>query len=711
MDLREKTLFSLIGALMLILTGIIIFSSTILLGSYEKLEASHVSDTVDLTLNNVNNEIANLNAIVTDWGPWDDTYSYIKGEKSDFIFTNLQKETYESLRLNFVIITDTNGTIVFGEGFDATAGTMTPLSSGLVREVANAASPLTNTTLNKKASGFLNLLEGPVIITAHPVLHTNFSGPPAGMVIMGRDLNDAEISRLGVLTLPSLSITPLASTSLPPENRDLLLNDTTSPVQVHPINDRTIEGYRVIQDIYGNDAFLLKVEMPRDIYQQGRNTVLSFILIQLASGLAIGLLVIYILDRGVLSRISTISTEFRDIAKRGDVSARISVKGNDELSRFAEVSNRMLETIETTQKALQENDARLHSIFDGSPVMQFVIGKDHRIILWNRSLEEYSGISAKDVVGTDQQWRAFYPTKRPCLADLLVDEAIEKIPQWYQGKFRQSQFVEDAYEATDFFLGKDTAGKWLYFTAAPFRDMWGAIIGAVETLEDITERKKAEEAIKAANIKLNLLSSIIRHDILNQLTALRVQLELAKMQTTDPVQLDAIKKEEAAVDTISQQIEFTRDYQEMGVQAPQWQDVHRTILRAISLIHMEGITIKADLGTLEIYADALLERVFYNLFENSVRHGIGLTKITISYRESGDGCVVIYEDNGGGIPQSQKENIFNRKFFKNTGFGMFLSREILSITGLTIKETGEPGKGVRFEISVPAGAYRFSGRK
>jgi sensor domain CHASE-containing protein/signal transduction histidine kinase len=710
MDLREKTLLSLIGALMLILIGTIIFSSTILLRSYENLEASHVSDTLDLTLNNVNNEIANLNAIVTDWGPWDDTYSYIKGQKSDFISTNLRKETYESLRLNFVIITDPNDTIVYGEGFDATAGTMTPLSSGLVRELANAGSPLTNTTLNRKVSGFLNLLEGPVIITAHPVLHTDFSGPPAGMVIMGRALNDAEISRLGMLTLPSLSITPLSSSSLPPDDRDLLLNEATSPVHVRPINDRTIEGHRVVQDIYGNDAFLLKVEMPRDIYQQGRNTVLSFILIQLVSGLMIGLLVIYIMDRGVLSRISTISTDFGDIAKRGDLSARISVKGNDEFSRLAEVSNRMLETIETTQKALQENDAKLHSIFNGSPVMQFVIGKDHRIILWNRSLEEYSCISAKDVVGTDEQWRAFYPTKRPCLADLLVDGAIEKIPQWYQGKFRQSQFVEDAYEATDFFLGKDTAGKWLYFTAAPVRDIRGAIIGAVETLEDITERKKAEEAIKAANIKLNLLSSIIRHDILNQLTALRVQLELAKMQTTDPVQLDAIKKEEAAVDTISQQIEFTRDYQEMGVQAPQWQDVHRTILRAISLIHMEGITIKADLGTLEIYADALLERVFYNLFENSIRHGIGLTTITVSYQESGDGCVVIYEDNGGGIPHSQKENIFNRKFFKNTGFGMFLSREILSITELTIKETGEPMKGVRFEISVPAGAYRFSGR-
>ncbi len=710
MDLREKTLLSLTGALMLILIGIIIFSSTILLRSYENLEASHVSDTVDLTLNNVNNEIANLNAIVTDWGPWDDTYSYIKGQKSDFISTNLRKETYESLRLNFVIITDTNGTIVYGEGFDATAGTMTALSSGLVRELANAGSPLTNTTLNRKVSGFLNLLEGPVIITAHPVLHTDFSGPPAGMVIMGRDLNDEEISRLGVLTLPSLSITPLASTSLPPEDRDLLSNDATSPVHVQTVNDRTVEGHRVVQDIYGNDAFLLKVAMPRDIYQQGRNTVLSFILIQLASGLVIGLLIIYIMDRGVLSRISTISTDFEDIAKRGDVSARIPVVGNDELSRLAEVSNRMLETIGTTQKALQENDARLHSIFDGSPVMQFVIGKDHRIIFWNRSLEEYSGISAKDVVGTDQQWRPFYTTKRPCLADLLVDGAIEKIPQWYQGKFRQSQFIEDAYEATDFFSGKGTAGKWLYFTAAPVRDIRGTIIGAVETLEDITERKKAEEAIKAANIKLNLLSRVIRHDILNQLTALRVQLELGRMQTTDPVQLDAIKKEEAAVEIISQQIEFTRDYQEMGIQAPQWQDVHRTILQAISQIHMEGITLKAELGTLEIYADALLERVFYNLFENSIRHGKGLTNITVSYRESGNSCVVLYEDNGGGIPLSQKENIFNRKFFKNTGFGMFLSREILSITGLTIQETGEPGKGVRFEISVPAGAYRFSGR-
>ena len=709
MDLREKSLLSLIGALIFILIGIIVFSSTILLGNYGILESNHVSDDLNLILNNVNNEISNLNAIVTDWGPWDDTHAFIKGQKSDFINANLQKETYASLRLNFVVITDTNGTIVYGEGYDTKNNEMTQLPDGLLRELANADSPLRNTTPTNKVSGFLNFQKGPVIITAHPVLHTDFSGPSAGMVIMGRYLDYAEMSRLAMLTVPSLSITPLESSALSAGDREQLLKDKEAPVHVHPINEITIEGYMVLKDIYGNDALLLRVELPRDIYLQGKNTVLSFILIQLVSGLVMGLLIIYIIDTGVLSRISTISTDFKDIANRGNLSARISVTGKDEIARLAEISNQMLETIETTQKALQVNETRLHSIIDGSPVMQFVIGRDHRILLWNKALEEYSGIQAKDVVGTNQQWRAFYPAQRPCLADLLVDEAIEKIHHWYHGKYAKSRFVEGAYEATDFFSGRGTAGKWLYFTAAPFRDAEGTIIGAVETLEDITERKKAEDAIKASNIKLKLLSSIIRHDILNQLTALRVQMELSKMQTTDPVQLDAIKKEESMVETIYQQIEFTRDYQEMGIQVPQWQDIHKTIMKATSTLTMGAVTVSAQLDNLEIYADALLERVFFNLVENALSHGEKLTKITFSYTESDDGLTLVCEDDGCGIPYKEKGNIFNRKFFKHTGFGMFLSREILSITELSIRETGEPGKGARFEITVPAGAYRFSG--
>ncbi|HOP64258.1 MAG TPA: PAS domain S-box protein [Spirochaetota bacterium] len=139
---------------------------------------------------------------------------------------------------------------------------------------------------------------------------------------------------------------------------------------------------------------------------------------------------------------------------------------------------------------LRRSEEFLKSIVNASPVPQFVIDRNHRVIHWNRALEEYSRIRFEEVRETDAQWRAFYNSRRPCLADLVVDDATELITEWYSGKYSRSKLVADAYEAVDFFPDiKD--GTWLHFTAAPIKDSNGEIAGAVETLADITEARKA----------------------------------------------------------------------------------------------------------------------------------------------------------------------------------------------------------------------------
>ncbi len=150
------------------------------------------------------------------------------------------------------------------------------------------------------------------------------------------------------------------------------------------------------------------------------------------------------------------------------------------------------------EAALRESGQRLHSIIEGSPIASFVIGRDHRVVSWNRALEELSGIRADGVIGTDSHWRAFYPEKRPCMADLLVDQAFESIPAWYAAKYRPSKLIEEAYEATDFFPALGNGGKCLRFTAAAIRDSAGNLVGAMETLEDITEQTLAEAALKGS---------------------------------------------------------------------------------------------------------------------------------------------------------------------------------------------------------------------
>jgi signal transduction histidine kinase len=160
---------------------------------------------------------------------------------------------------------------------------------------------------------------------------------------------------------------------------------------------------------------------------------------------------------------------------------------------------------------------------------------------------------------------------------------------------------------------------------------------------------------------------------------------------------------------IEHQIQFTKDYQDMGATDPAWQNVSESITKAIARLPVHDIRVDIDRRDLEIYADPLAEKVFYNLIDNALRYGgEQMTTIRISSQESDKGLTIVCEDNGAGISEVDKKSLFTKGFGKNTGLGLFLSREIFAITGITITETGEPGKGARFEITVPKGNYRFT---
>jgi signal transduction histidine kinase len=230
-----------------------------------------------------------------------------------------------------------------------------------------------------------------------------------------------------------------------------------------------------------------------------------------------------------------------------------------------------------------------------------------------------------------------------------------------------------------------------------------------ELTEINTRLDSSQKAFEIANKKLNLLSSITRHDIKNQLMGILGFIELSKEITTDPEMLDFIEQEETGAQTINRQIEFTKNYEDIGVHAPQWQNIGTRVNALRSINPDLQIAFSSALGEVEIFADPLLEKVFLNLIDNSRRHGERVKHISFSTMQYGQGDIaIVYDDDGIGVQESDKERIFKKGFGKNTGLGLFLSREILSITGLTMKETGIYGKGVRFEIIVPQGKYRLT---
>ena len=154
---------------------------------------------------------------------------------------------------------------------------------------------------------------------------------------------------------------------------------------------------------------------------------------------------------------------------------------------------------------------------------------------------------------------------------------------------------------------------------------------------------------------------------------------------------------------IERQIAFSKDYQNLGLTSPKWLNISNIVILASN----PAIHITDETGNLLIFADPLFEKVLYNLVDNTIRHGVTATDVNISVIAEQDNIRIVWTDNGVGVPADTKKMIFEKGFGKNTGLGLFLIKEILAITGMTIQETGVPGKGARFEITVPKGHYRI----
>ena len=225
---------------------------------------------------------------------------------------------------------------------------------------------------------------------------------------------------------------------------------------------------------------------------------------------------------------------------------------------------------------------------------------------------------------------------------------------------------------------------------------------------DLTEQKNIEQALTLANRKLSLLTDLTRHDIRNKLTVLTGYLDLFRNCPKEPyLSLYATKIGET-VSSISAQVEFTQVYQNLGSSAPVWISIDHLFRKVCRQRNVPAGAVFSPPEEWEIFADPLVDRVFHALVDNAFRHGTILTEIHCSISESSRGLVVVIEDNGIGIAQADKERIFTKGFRESSGLchNLCLAREILSITGITICETGQAGKGARFEMHVPKGMYR-----
>ncbi|MDG6251352.1 PAS domain-containing sensor histidine kinase [Methanocalculus sp.] len=394
-------------------------------------------------------------------------------------------------------------------------------------------------------------------------------------------------------------------------------------------------------------------------------------------------------------RIDRHQIEYRIRLADGDyiwISDTASVAEHDEEGKplicvglVADITERKL-----IKEALRESERKYRLLMENIPDVIYSLDRDGKILYLNEApatIEDYTPAMA---VG-----KPFLDLIHPADREMVVNDfirAIEEGREYTKGlEFRC--------------FGRNENITWKELHSHARYDEEGNLVQEDGVLRDITDRKHAEEALRIANHKLKILTGITRHDILNQVMVLQGYLEFAQEICVDAGQsryLDEVKK---AATAIQRDSEFTRAYEMIGVDKPLWLSL-RDLAHSVEGSGRSGLPITSECENIEIYADPMLEKVFANLMDNTVRHGEKATGVHLTCTTSDDGIIVAWEDDGAGVPDDLKKKIFSKGFGKNTGFGLFLASEILSITGITIRENGVHGEGARFEMHVPEGGWR-----
>ncbi len=355
MTLRQKTLLVISITLIGLIALLYVTGSVIWLDSFADLEEQITIQNVERATNAISDDLVTLNALTGDYAEWDDTYAFVEDQDPAYVEANFFDDNFIDLHVNLMLIFNNTGERVFAKNIDLQTGQEIPIPPELQAHLGPDSPLLQHAEITSRLAGLILLPNGSLLISSRPILTSLDEGPIRGSFVMGRFLSADEVKRLAGLTNLSLTFQRFDTPQVPDDfgaAREGLAQGAATFIQ--PLSANTVAGYALLEDIYGQPALILRVDLPRSVYAQGQASFRYFAFSLAAVSLVVGLITLWLLEKLVLSRLARLSREVSQIGAEGNLSVRVASAGQDELSDLAGDINQMLATLEQTQQELQE---------------------------------------------------------------------------------------------------------------------------------------------------------------------------------------------------------------------------------------------------------------------------------------------------------------------------------------------------------------------